>query len=385
MERLRTGSFCSLECKADAKQKEDQLALESLSLFGPRKATKEPEKPKPVKAKEPPAEPPDPPFAEPVTQVAPRSHDCPVRPAGFPKWVPPPQSAKKKSIEDYRPVSRVPDEVMMEQERLLMAAVMWVAGEGENPDNADGYRSDFRFMLAVPRVELPKRKRDLDGEALRALDEPASLSCQTPAVAGLDLTLLPGLIAARPRFNAAVIAPDWEAMTAVQAEVQAEVQPAVQPEEPPPAPVSPKRPKVDAHRIAASFPAMMQAGLVRVEPGFATAVLELRPVAPPPARRVDPAIAGIAGTVASPQHVDGFPSALRHGAAQRMEAGATQGFYSLRPVEEIPETLLSVAALPPLSIRKLSAARVRPEVRVPLRYLPMPHFQLPCAAADWSS
>ncbi|MFN7938821.1 MAG: hypothetical protein U0R19_36165 [Bryobacteraceae bacterium] len=381
MERLRTGSYCSPECKADAKQKEDQLALESLSLFGPRKAVKEPEKPKAVAKKEQPAEPPDPPFGEPVKQVAPSSHDCPLRAAGFPKWVAPPPSAKKKSIEDYRPVSRVPDEVMMEQERLLMAGVMWVACQGENPDNADGYRSDFRYMLAVPQVELPRRKRELGAETLCEIEEPAARHCESPGWTGLELTPYTLLPAVRPRLNAAVMAPDWEAMA------QPQQPPQQQPEleAPPPQPAAPKRPKVDAHRIATSFPAMMQAGLVRVEPGFATAVLELRPVAPPPARQVDPAMAGIAGTVASPQYADGMPSALRHGAAQRMEAGATQGFYSLRQVEEIPETLLATTALPPFFIRKLSSARVRPEVRVPLRYLPMPHFQLPCAAADWSS
>ncbi len=224
-------------------------------------------------------------------------------------------------------------------------------------------------------------KSDAEAATRNRDGETGARHCETPALVGLDLSIVTVADIERPRLQAAVIAPDWNGM--LQEAPEAPEAPA--PEAPPPPPVAPKRPKVDAHRIAASFPAMMQAGLVRVEPGFATAVLELRPLPAPATRRMDPEMVGITGTVANPQYGDGLPSSLRQGAPQRMEACLTQSFRSLRQVEEIPETLLSPAAMPPFSIRKLSAARVRPEVRVPLRYLPMPHFQLPCAAADWSS
>lgn len=373
MERLRSGQYCSVECKTDARQQVDQLAVESLTLFGPRTRVVKEEKPHVPKAAETPVEPPDPGWGEVVGQDSPGCHDAPIRALGFPAWVAPPAAQRKKTIEEYRPVSRVPDDVMMEQEFLLASAAMWVSYPGTNPESADGFQSDYRFPLIVPAVGLAKPRRSLAEGAKTEIETHAAREAETAAWVGFLGEMEAAGCAVHPRLNASPVPPEISRVTETAPILEA-----------PPPPPAPTRPKVDAHRIASSFPAMMQAGLVRVEPGFATAVLELRAIDAPAAKRCDPGIAGSEAKPFLPPAATRLPVEMRGAAPTALGLSVRGAELSLRSVETAAEQVDLPATIPPLAAGRVAAMRARPEIRVKLRYLPMPHFQLPGPAADWS-
>jgi len=374
MERLRSGQYCSVECKADARQQVDQLAVESLTLFGPRTRTTKEEKPAAAKPAAKVEEPPDPAWGDVVSQDSPECHDAPIRTVGFPVWVAPPASQRKKTIEEYRPVSRVPDEVMMEQEFHLAAAAMWVSFSGTNPESPDGYQSDFRGMLIVPPVDMPKLRKNLPLEEGTEMEAHAARQAETAAWVGVAAEVAATADPVHPRWNASPVPPDFSHLT----------EPARMREAPPPPPAAPTRPKVDAHRIASSFPAMMQAGLVRVEPGFATAVLELRLIEAPPPRVYDPAAIEGRANPSLPPATTRLPVEMRGAAPTVLALRAQSAELALRNMETVAEHVDLPTTIPPLPAGHVAAMRARPEVRVTLRYLPMPHFQLPGPASDWS-
>ncbi len=385
MERLRSGQYCSIECKSEAKQKEDQLALESLTLFGQRvrNAQEKPkEKPKAAKAQAAKVvEPPDPAWGDPVEQPGPGYRDTPIRALGFPKWTAPPTVAKKKSIEDYRPGSRVPDEVMMEQERLLLASAMWMAYEGENPDTVDGYRSDFRAMVVAPEVAIARRKGVLPAAGLCAVEAPRWRVAATAEFTGQESESI-AIEAALPELSVAVEPAD---LSYLLEEEEDEPIAAPAPPPPPTPPSTPaRRPRVDAQRIASTFPAMMQAGLVRVEPGFATAVLELRPIAEPAPRYSALLPLESNATPAIPVCRAELRVSVREGTLGGMKPACSAPVHAVRRVDLKDELPPVEARIPLLGIRTMAATRHKPDIRIRLRYLPMPHFHVPGPAADWS-
>lgn len=375
MERLRSGQYCSVECKEDARQQVDQLAVESLTLFGPRTRVVKEEKPAVAKAEEKAAEPVDPEWADVVEQASPGFHDAPVRTLGFPAWVAPAAVQRKKTIEDYRPVSHVPDEVMMEQELLLAASAIWVTYAGTNEEGADRYQSDFRFPLIVPAVGLPMWRRNLAVEDQQEIEGPAIRQAETAELVG-GMEWMECTEPIHPRLEARPEPPDYTQIRRLE-----EVDQTPPAEAPPP---KPTRPKVDAHRIATSFPAMMQAGLVRVEPGFATAVLELRAIAAPQPKRVQPAAAEGRMKPAIPPAATRLTVEMREAMPTALDTHARSSVWKLRAVAAESEQVALPAAIPPAAAGGVATRRTRPDIRVTLRYLPMPHFQLPGPASDWS-
>ncbi|MBL8175831.1 MAG: hypothetical protein JNK48_14240 [Bryobacterales bacterium] len=390
MERLRSGQYCSPECKSEAKQKEDQLALESLSLFGPRTRSAEAgRKPKSEKPKPKPAEPADPAWGGMVGQDVPSFRDAPIRALGFPPWIPPPASTRKKTIEDYIPVVRVPDDVLIAQERALTAAARWVPIKGTNPENADGYRSDFRSPLVAPATALPKRRRGLPhAPGVETAAPQASVPVPATALSPHD-AIPPSAGASRPRLQAQPYPPDWQQLTTVMEQDSAELEQfpirAQTAAEAPPIPPAPTRPKVDAQRIVRTFPAMMQAGLVRVEPGFATAVLELRPISAPAPKAGQLAPCETTGSSAIPSAAAWLSALLWHAQAVPLDARAACSPGVLRCAETAPDQPQPTPLIPVMGRVRMVATRSKPEVRVKLRYLPMPFFQLPSPLADWSA
>lgn len=386
MERLRSGQYCSIDCKSEAKQKEDQLALESLTLFGQRVRMPEKPKEKPKAAKAQAAktvEPPDPAWGDPVAQPEPGYMEAPVRVLGFPAWTAPPSVAKKKSIEDYRPVSRVPDEVMMEQERLLLAAAMWMAYEGKNPDTVDGYRSDFRAMLVAPEIGIAQRKGGLPAAGLCACEAPQWREAATAEFTGQESESI-AIEAALPQLAVSVEPADLSYLLEEEEEEDEPIAAAAPPPPPPPPSSPPKRPRVDAHRIASTFPAMMQAGLVRVEPGFATAVLELRPIAEPAPRHTEAEPVASQSAAVIPACRAELQVSVREGTLGGIELACSASAHALRLVDPADELPPVEARIPMLGIRTMTATRHKPDIRIPLRYLPMPYFHVPGPAADWS-
>jgi len=309
-----------------------------------------------------------------VAQDEPGCHDAIIRAMGFPAWTAPPATHCKMAIEDYRPVSRVPDEVMMEQEFLLAAAAIWVSFSGTNRESPDGYQSDFRFPLIIPAVGLPNIRRSLPSEEGTEMETHPARETETPDWVGVAEEMEAAALPVHPSLEASPVAPDFSQLT----------QRVPIGEAPPPPPSKPTRPKVDAHRIATSFPAMMQAGLVRVEPGFATAVLELRPIDAPPIKVCDPAAAETRANPFLPPAATRLPVEMRGAAPTALALSARSAALALRRIETAAEQVDLPTSIPPLSTGHVAAMRVRPDIRLTLRYLPMPHFQLPGPASDWS-
>lgn len=428
IERLRSGQYCSAECKSGAKEKEDQLALESLTQFGPRKsapaaakaaAKKEEKKNAKTEPKEVVA-PPDPAWGGFVKQVDAGAHDRTIHALGFPAWVAPPVTAKKKSIEDYLPVTRVPDEVMADQQRRLMTGALWLLCEGRNPENADGYVSDFRYMVVAPEIGMGAKRRELPSLGLREIAAPGDRHCQTPQWVGGQLELsLPEPRPEKktlPRLEAEPVPADLTGILPKQ-EMPRTEEPARTPPQPtagagtfppqayggmpamtgipvmgwpvyglpaPPPAVSSARPQVDAHRIVSSFPAMMQAGLVRVEPGFASVVLELRPVSAPTARAMESEALPASGGIGMPQRTPALPAWLCAAGMGMLDASCNEGAYPCRAVDPAAEEVSMPVLLPTQPRRKMAAGRAKPEVRVPVRFLSMRHFTLPSPVSEWS-
>lgn len=349
--RLRSGQYCSAECKAAAKEQEDRLAVESLSLFGTRSRGDAPvDKPKRKETrKDKHAETPDPDPADFVKQPVPLFAD---RSAGI-------------CITPCDPIFEFQDE-----------------------DEQTNWHA-----LVPPLLPRPACRARFAGTPLAAIAEPGFAACATTDCLVVDCEAMP-LDAqpapdpgALPRLH--VDLGPLEALALEEEETSAETVHAGPPKpppaalQPPPRP-PPSKPQVDAHRIASAFPAMMQAGLVRVEPGFASVVIELRPVSAPVPRSVESEPVDTGLPAVPPDRRCHLPSELETAHLCHPGASACQGPFPLLAPDTSAETV-PINPLRPGSPKRLKAAnRAKPDVRVPVRLLPMRHFSLPAPVAEWS-